>query len=129
MIDMGDTAGSWFEFYGWRPIPPCPPPGVIPWTWAELQICLVHNMLGIRPEKDKIIIRPKILGLTDKIMGSFLIAGKELSFKMHISPETKEPYAILNKKTKIMLKNGAIEIPKNLDKINLEIFLSEKNYE
>ena len=126
MMEMGDTTGSWFEFYGWRPIPPCPPPGIIPWNWAEVIICLVYNMLGIRPEKDKIVIRPKILNLTDKISGSFIIAGKELNFKINISAKNKTSYALLNKKTKIEFKNGQIEIPKNISKMNLEIFMSGK---
>jgi hypothetical protein len=129
MLEMGGEPGSWFEFYGWRPIPPCPPPGIIPWVWAEVIMCLVYNMLGIRPDKDKIVIRPKILGLTDKISGSFIIAGKELKITIKASPKTKESYAILNKKTKIMFKNGSIEIPKNAEKMNVEIFLNEKNYE
>ncbi|UCF33797.1 MAG: hypothetical protein JSV78_00505, partial [Phycisphaerales bacterium] len=30
---QGGKAGAWFEFYGSRPVPPCPQVGIIPWTW------------------------------------------------------------------------------------------------
>ena len=45
----GSRAGSWFEFYGPRPVPPYPQVGIIPWTWAELVFLFVHHMLGVRP--------------------------------------------------------------------------------
>ncbi len=32
----GSRAGSWFEFYGPRPMPPYPQVGIVPWTWAEI---------------------------------------------------------------------------------------------
>jgi GH15 family glucan-1,4-alpha-glucosidase len=126
MIEVGGNSGAWFEFYGWRPIPPCPPPGVIPWCWAEVLICLVYNMLGIRPEKDVIIIRPKILNLTNEIDSKFTIAGKEVNIKISSSSKVKVSYALLNEKKKLTFKNGQIEIPKKLSEINLEIYLKGK---
>jgi hypothetical protein len=130
MIDIGGSSGSWFEFYGWRPVPPLSPSGIVPWSWAEVLACLVHNMLGIRPEKDAIVISPKILDLTDKIESKFIIGGKEFSMQINTSPKIKNSYALLNRKTKLIFKNGQIRISKSLikslTKINLEIYLREK---
>ena len=61
----GSIPGSWFEFYGPRVAPPFPQVGIIPWTWAELILLLVHHMLGVRPQEDAIHVRPRLLsGLT-----------------------------------------------------------------
>jgi cellobiose phosphorylase len=126
MIEVGGNSGTWFEFYGWRPVPPCLPPSVVPWVWAEVLTCLVYNMLGIRPEKDVIVIRPKILNLTNEIESKFTIAGKEVNIKISSSSKVKVSYALLNEKKKLNFKNGQIKIPKSLNKINLEIYLKGK---
>jgi cellobiose phosphorylase len=83
-------------------------------------------MLGIRPEKDVIVIRPKILNLTNKIDSKFTIAGKELNIKISNSSKIKVSYALLNEKKILTFKNGQIEVPKNLSEINIEIYLKEK---
>ncbi|MDZ7269489.1 MAG: hypothetical protein ONB48_18900 [candidate division KSB1 bacterium] len=57
----GGRAGAWFEFYGPRPIPPCPQIGIIPWTWAEIIILCIHHVLGIRPEWRQLRLRPRLL--------------------------------------------------------------------
>lgn len=59
-VEGGDS-GSWFEFYGPRPIPPCPQVGIVPWTWAEMIIFFVHHLLGVRPDADGLVIRPRLL--------------------------------------------------------------------
>jgi len=61
----GSIPGSWFEFYGPRVAPPFPQVGIIPWTWAELIVLLVHHVLGVRPQENVIHVRPRLLsGLT-----------------------------------------------------------------
>lgn len=57
----GGKAGTWFEFYGPRPIPPCPQIGIIPWNWAEIITLFVHHMLGIRPSWQSLRLRPRLL--------------------------------------------------------------------
>ena len=57
----GGDSGAWFEFYGNRPVPPCPQVGIIPWTWAELIIFFVHHLMGLRPMGDHLWIRPRLL--------------------------------------------------------------------
>lgn len=62
MLDVpGSKAGTWFEFYGPRPIPPCPQVGIIPWTWAEVLIFFIHHLLGIRPSAPHLRLRPRLL--------------------------------------------------------------------
>lgn len=61
----GGPAGTWFEFYGPRPIPPCPQIGILPWTWAEVLKFFIHHLCGIRPAGDELILKPVLLpGLT-----------------------------------------------------------------
>jgi hypothetical protein len=60
-LPSGTKAGSWFEFYGPKQVPPCPPVGIIPWTWAEVILFFIHHLFGIRPEQDRLIIRPRLL--------------------------------------------------------------------
>jgi len=57
----GGKAGAWFEFYGDRIAPPFPQVGIIPWTWAEMVLLLVHHILGLRPEEEGIRLRPRLL--------------------------------------------------------------------
>ena len=61
---LGETAspraGSWFEFYGPRPTPPCPQVGIIPWTWAEIVIFFIHHVFGVRPGLNDLRLRPRL---------------------------------------------------------------------
>ena len=57
----GSKSGSWFEFYGPRPVPPYPQIGLVPWMWAEQLIFFIHHVLGIRPTWNKLLIRPRLL--------------------------------------------------------------------
>ena len=57
----GARAGSWFEFYGPRPVPPCPQVGIVPWNWVEMIILFVRHLAGIRPEWTSLRVRPRLL--------------------------------------------------------------------
>ncbi|MCU0250369.1 MAG: hypothetical protein MUE61_09185 [Vicinamibacterales bacterium] len=57
----GSASGAWFEFNGPRIAPPFPQVGIIPWTWAELVLLLIHHVLGVRPDADGIRVRPRLL--------------------------------------------------------------------
>lgn len=56
----GAAAGSWFESYGSRVVPPSTQAGVVPATWAEMMFLLVHDVLGVRPADDAIRLRPRL---------------------------------------------------------------------
>ncbi|MEW6510957.1 MAG: hypothetical protein AB1428_08380 [Bacteroidota bacterium] len=57
----GGKAGAWFERYGPSITPPAPPVCVVGWTWAEFVLLFVSHFAGIRPEIDRLVIRPKPL--------------------------------------------------------------------
>jgi hypothetical protein len=57
----GARSGSWFEFYGPRPVPPYPQAGIVPWNWAEMIILFIHHLAGIRPEWTYLRVRPRLL--------------------------------------------------------------------
>jgi hypothetical protein len=63
----GGRAGTWFEFYGPRPIPPYPQVGVIPWTWAEIVCFFIHHLLGVRPGYAELVLRPRLLAGLDRV--------------------------------------------------------------
>lgn len=90
----GAQSGSWFEFYGPRPCPPCPQVGIIPWTWAELVFFFIHHLFGIRPQGNRVRIRPRLLkGLTSAQL-SIRIANTDLELSMQESPDDKEEISI-----------------------------------
>lgn len=57
----GASSGAWFEFNGPRLAPPFPQVGIIPWTWAELTLLLVHHILGVRPGEHDVRVRSRLL--------------------------------------------------------------------
>ncbi|MCJ7681788.1 MAG: hypothetical protein MUP70_13750 [Candidatus Aminicenantes bacterium] len=56
----GAGAASWFEFYGNRIAPPFPQVGIPPWTWAEMLTLFIHHMVGLRPQRSGILLRPNL---------------------------------------------------------------------
>jgi len=59
-LPSGRTSGAWFEFYGERLAPPFPQVGIVPWTWAEMIFLLVNHFLGVRPEVDRLRLKPRL---------------------------------------------------------------------
>jgi hypothetical protein len=62
----GSGAGTWFEFYGKRLAPPFPQVGIVPWSWAEMIILIVHHILGVQPQEDGLRLRPRLLPGLDR---------------------------------------------------------------
>ena len=71
----GAEARSWLEFYGPRPVPPFPQVGIIPWTWAEMILLFVRDILGLRPEGRRLHLRPRLLPGMDRVEASFRVRG------------------------------------------------------
>lgn len=103
MYDISPDAGSYLEIehFGFRPSPPMPPLGIITWSWSELVTFFVHHLLGVRPLQDKIMIRPKLLSLTNSIDAKIRIRNNYLTLKIDKQAENKKPLAIINHDTKI----------------------------
>ena len=74
----GGRTGTWFEYYGPRPIPPLPPVAIIPWTWAEIVTLVVHHMLGVRPDPQGVTLRPRLLAGMDNVSARLRLNGHDL---------------------------------------------------
>jgi hypothetical protein len=87
----GGEAGAWFENHGPRFAPPFPQVGIVPWTWAELASLVVHHLLGVRPDRTGVTLRPWLLaGLTE--MEASLRVGEHrlhLAVRRAASPEER----------------------------------------
>jgi hypothetical protein len=78
----GSKAGSWFEFYGPRPVPPYPQVGVVPWVWAEMLFLFIHHMLGVRPLDKSLRLRPRLLAGLESMDASLRIRSGRLELSV-----------------------------------------------
>jgi hypothetical protein len=78
----GNRAGTWFEFYGPRPIPPYPQVGIIPWTWAEIACFLIHHVLGVRPGYAELVLRPRLLAGVDSVEARLRLRDRMLRVRV-----------------------------------------------
>ncbi|MDZ7290215.1 MAG: hypothetical protein ONB44_13005 [candidate division KSB1 bacterium] len=107
---QGGEAGSWFEFYGSRPSPPCPQVGIIPWTWAEMIIFFVHHLLGVRPEIDRLIIRPRLLPELKSVKSRLRVLGHWIELQIHQAEKAEARKAEVNGQS-MMFQNGKLSLP------------------
>jgi hypothetical protein len=103
----GGKAGAWFECHADRPVPPLPPLGIVPWTWAELAVFFVHHLLGVRPIKNELVIRPRLLSGLDKAKASLTFRGQRID--LTVARAEKEAMAIVNGK-RVPLVNGELKL-------------------
>jgi hypothetical protein len=103
----GALSGSWFEFYGKRLAPPFPQVGITPWTWAEMIILLVHHIIGIRPQFDHLLIRPKLLPDIKQVKASFQFRNTRLILEIHRKSQHK---ALLVRSNCEVLKTSENEV-------------------
>ena len=82
----GSVSGAWFEFNGPRIAPPFPQVGIIPWTWAELVVLVVHHILGVRPEAAGIRIRPRLLAGTRGVDANIPVRDGWLRLELRADP-------------------------------------------
>ncbi len=78
----GGNSGTWFEYYGPRPIPPLPPVAVIPWNCAELVTLVVHHILGIRPDLEGVTIQPNLPAGIESATARLLIKKQPVTVKV-----------------------------------------------
>lgn len=84
----GSKAGTWFEFYGPRPVPPCPQVGIIPWTWAEVLTFFIHHLLGIRPSWQHLHLRPRLLEGLQTMQATLRL--REIRMQLHVQKVEEE---------------------------------------
>ncbi|MCI0698686.1 hypothetical protein L0337_42645 [candidate division KSB1 bacterium] len=107
---QGGEAGSWFEFYGPRPIPPCPQVGIVPWTWAEIIIFFIHHLLGVRPEVDRLIIRPRLLPELKSVKSRLRVHEHWIDLEIRRADKISERSAAVNGQT-VHLQDNQLVLP------------------
>jgi len=103
----GRNSCSWFENYGERISPPYPQVGVPPWTWAEIIMLVIKDILGVEPEEDYVRINPALLSSMNHIKAKIAIRGMIIELK------------IVRKNKK--MKSGEVLIPYINDNVSVSI--------
>jgi cellobiose phosphorylase len=115
---QGGKAGAWFECYADRPVPPLPPLGIVPWTWAEIVMFFVHHLVGVRPSKNELTIRPRLLSSMNNASTSLTLRGQRV--EISILRSGKEPGATVDGK-RVPLVNGELKLPLPQKALEIEI--------
>jgi hypothetical protein len=101
-------SGSWFERMGPSITPPAPPVGIVGWIWYEIMALYVHQIVGLRPELDRLVVRPRLIKGLDDIRSTHIVRKTELS--IHIRRSKEKSVATVNGK-EVPVQNGSIAIP------------------
>ena len=115
---QGGNAGSWFECYADRPVPPLPPLGIVPWTWAEIVMFFVHHLVGVRPSKNELTIRPRLLTSMKSVKTSLTLRGQKI--EVALTRTGKEPGAKVDGKP-VPLVHGELRLPLPRRALKIEI--------
>ncbi len=118
----GALSGSWFEFYGERLAPPFPQVGITPWTWAEMLILLVHHIIGIHPQFDRLRIQPKLLPEMNRIQASFPLRNTRLNLKIERRAQ-REPFVVSSNSTVLESSSTEAAIAYSKDKMQVKILI------
>jgi hypothetical protein len=87
----GAVSGSWFEFYGHPHCPPFAQTGITPWTWGEILMLFIHHILGVRPQHDRIRIRPRLLSGLSCASAELRIKNTRLRLNIKRDPTVSHP--------------------------------------
>ncbi|MGH7595149.1 MAG: hypothetical protein ACREOI_02305, partial [bacterium] len=119
---QGGEAGTWFEFYGPRPVPPCPQVGITPWTWAEMIIFFVHHLLGVRPEIDHLLIRPRLLPELKSVKARLRVHSHWIDLEIVRAAKTIERGARVNGQS-TLLQDGRLALPLAKGDLKIEMVI------
>jgi len=101
-------SGSWFERMGPSITPPAPPVGIVGWIWYEIMALYVHQIVGLRPELDRLVVRPRLIKGLDDIHSTHIVRNTKVS--IHIRRSKEKSVATVNGK-EVPIENGSIAIP------------------
>jgi len=87
----GATSGAWFEMYGPRISPPYAQVGITPWTWGEIIMLAVNQILGVLPEEKSIRLRPRLLSGMTEVEGKLLVRKNYLNLKYKVDQNISKP--------------------------------------
>lgn len=116
--ERGGKAGAWFECFADRPVPPLPPLGIVPWTWAELMMFFVHHLLGVRPTKNELVIQPRLLTGLENVKATLRVHGYLI--EIGLTRSEKEKSALVNGK-RVPLVNGVLKLPLPVRKTTIDL--------
>ena len=116
----GGLSGGWFERYAQSITPPMPPVGVVGWIWYEIAALFIQHVVGIRPELDRLVIKPRLLRGMDVTRMSCTVRGTPLEVIVRRTAGGEK--ATINGKEKTMT-HGAMVLPYPLGKRTLTIEL------
>jgi hypothetical protein len=118
--EEGGRAGTWLEFIGSKPSPPCPQAGVTPWTWAELVTLFIHHLLGVRPDSDGVTLRPRLLDGLDGMRASVLVRGHRLDLDVRRAASPSERGAHTGSQ-RFPWQHGGVRLPQLTGDARIEI--------
>ena len=101
-------SGSWFEHLGPSITPPAPPVGIVGWIWYEIMALYVHQIVGLRPGLDGLVVRPRLIRGLDDLRSTHIVRNTKVS--VHIWRSKERTFARVNGK-EIAVIEGAISIP------------------
>jgi hypothetical protein len=118
----GGKAGAWFERMGPSITPPAPPVCVVGWVWAELNLLFVRHFAGVRPEIDRLTIRPRLLKGMKGVRGEMNIRGAKIGVVVRAGTGTQR--AAVNGKA-VEMREGMVTLsyPKKGTRTNIAIDL------
>jgi hypothetical protein len=91
-------SGAFFEMYGNRIAPPYAQNGIVAWSWAEIIMMVVKNILGFQPEEDAIRIRPRLLSRFKVAKGAVPFRGHRILFQFTADESIDRPRFEVNAK-------------------------------
>jgi hypothetical protein len=118
----GAKAGSWFEFYGPRPVPPCPQIGIIPWTWAEIVVFFIHHVLGVRPGLDELWLRPRLPSGVDRAEAALSLGEHRLHLELRRARTGESGTITVNGATEPYAADG-LRLPRPQADLHVEIIM------
>lgn len=104
----GGKGGAWFERMGPSITPPAPPVCVVGWVWAELNLLFLRHFAGLRPELDRLTVRPRLLKGMKGLKCNVRIRGAEISLAVRAG--TGSQRATVNGKAAEM-RDGLLALP------------------
>jgi hypothetical protein len=116
----GGKGGAWFERMGPSITPPAPPVCIVGWVWAELNLLFVQHFAGVRPEIDRLRIRPRLLKGMKGVRGEIRVRGAEIN--LIVRAGTGGEHAAVNGKP-AELRDGELflKYPKKGTRTKIEI--------
>jgi hypothetical protein len=117
----GGKAGAWFENDGARVAPPFAQLGFPPWTWAELITLFIHHLLGVRPRREGITLRPRLLEGLQRMEGSLNIGGHRLELTVTRKGPGEERGGLLEG-DRLAWGDDGVRLPPLQTDVELELF-------